>query len=145
MNKNLQEIKVHEKQSTVFVDWDYALGICKSLDKVDENEKRYPIKGKAAILILAEYAAIAQRCAWPPNNVGLVVVVCPPSVWFCPNEKGLSGMFIEPYSQEKHGNGIEFIGKESLWDFCSIQARLDGWQFFAKMCSFGQEGNNANA
>ena len=131
--KPLEEFKVHKNPSTVFIDWDYALDVCQTLDKLKIGDTRAQIKGKAAIVILAEYAATAQRCAYPPSDVGLVVVVCPPSVWFCPNYKGLSGMFVEPYSKEKHGEGLEFTGKKALWDFGSIQARMDGWGFAAEM------------
>ena len=137
----MEEIRVHENPSTVYVDWDYALNICESLDKVGSDDDRLPMTGKTAILVLAEYAAIAHKCAWPPENVGLAVVVCPPSVWFCPKEKGkgLEGLFIEPYSKVRHGEGLEFVKRDpDLLDFCSINARRDGWRFAAEMTFAGK-------
>jgi hypothetical protein len=127
----LIELTVFDVPQAVSIDWDYALKACKSLDKSLGGGNT--IRGKTAIVILAEYAATAYRCASPPDGVGLIVVVCPPGVWFCPNNKGADGLFIEPYSLEKHGEEFQIVGKTQLLDFCSISARMDGWGFFSEM------------
>jgi hypothetical protein len=138
-----EKFQVHEDPSTVFVDWEYALRVCETLDRLEDGEDRHPISGKAAVRILAEYAATAHRCSWPPSTVGLIIVVCPPSVWFCPtSDPSKNGLFIEEYSENKHGQGVQFLGKDHLFDFCSISASLDGWQFCSEM-TFAKENQNA--
>jgi hypothetical protein len=133
MTKDLIELTVFDTARTVGINWAYALEICADLDKPAKEESGTRIKGKAAIKILAEYAATAHRCAWPPPSCGLIIVVCPPSVWFCPNDKQLHGLFVEPYDLEKHGAGLQITNKTDLFDFCSISARLDGWRFSSEM------------
>lgn len=61
--------------ATVQIDWEYALKITEYLDVSAEQECRIPIKGKTAARILAEYAAIAHHCCFPPENTRLAVVV----------------------------------------------------------------------
>jgi hypothetical protein len=139
MIKDLIKLPVFDTPSIVSINWDYALEICSDLDKPAKEEGRARIKGKAAIRILTEYAAIAHRCAWPPPSCGLIIVVCPPSVWFCPNDKQLHGLFIEPYDIEKHGAGLELTNKPDLSDYCSISARLDGWRFSSEMVFSGSK------
>jgi hypothetical protein len=127
----------------VFVDWDYAIAVCEKLDRPLED--RRPIQGRTAVRILAEYAAIAHRSAWPPDGVKLAVVVAPPSVWFCPSEHGHHGGFICAYDSDVFGTGIEFFkagAEHSLFDYCSISARLDGWSFASRMISTHSKSEN---
>ena len=114
----------------VIIDWDYALTAVATLDK-DEN--RTPIKGKAAINILAEYGAIAYRCSGVPDRFKLAIVISPPHVWFCPSSDGLDGVFIEDYSEDKHGKSFMTSEKDNLFTYSNIDARLDGWSFAAGM------------
>jgi hypothetical protein len=132
----LEELKVFETPQVVHIDWAYALEICKTLDRPEPDEDRLPITGKAAIVILAEYGAIAHKCSFPPKSVKLAVVVCPPSTWFCPSTDGLDGVFIEQYTPEKFGNGISIeADNPDLFRYGSIDARMDGWEFAAFMVS----------
>jgi hypothetical protein len=132
----LEELRVFEASQVIYVDWDYALEICKTLDRPEPDEDRLPITGKAAIVILAEYGAIAYKCSFPPESVRLAVVVCPPHTWFCPSTDGLDGVFVEQYSPEKFGSGISIDAEDpNLFRYCSIEARMDGWQFAALMVS----------
>jgi hypothetical protein len=132
----LEELIVFETPQVVHIDWDYALEISKTLDRPDPDEDRLSIRGKAAIMILAEYGAIAYKCSLPPKSVKLAVVVCPPCTWFCPSTDGLDGVFVEKYSSEKFGSGILIDAKDpNLFRYGSIEARMDGWQFAALMVS----------
>ena len=117
----------------VFVDWDYALTAVATLDKYASDENRNPIKGKAAINILAEYGAIAYRCSGVPDRFKLAIVISPPHVWFCPSSDGLDGVFIEDYSEDKHGKSFMISEKDNLFTYSNIDARLDGWSFAAGM------------
>jgi hypothetical protein len=133
-SKELIELRVFETPQTVHVDWDYALEICKTLDRPEPDEDRLPITGKAAIAILAEYGAVAHKCSFPPESVKLAVVVCPPCTWFCPSMDGLDGVFVEQYSPDKFGSGISIeVEDTDLLRYGSIYARMDGWDFAARM------------
>jgi hypothetical protein len=116
----------------VFIDWDYAMRSVENLDPTAEQDGRLPMKGKAAIRVLAEYAAIAHHCSFAPKGTTLAVVVSPPRVWFCPGKAGLHGAFIEEYREDKHGVGVPFY-KPDLFDYTNIDARLDAWSFYAGM------------
>ena len=133
----MEKFRVFDFSIDAQVDWDYALKVAQSLDSQAESEGRFPITGKKAIVILAEYGAIARRACSPPDGQTVAVVVCPPSVWFCPSKNGCDGVFIEPYCQDRHGPGLEFAGKDDLFDYTNIEARIDAWRFFAEMCSKG--------
>jgi hypothetical protein len=104
-----------------------------TLDKYASDENRTPIKGKAAINILAEYGAIAYRCSGVPDRFKLAIVISPPHVWFCPSSDGLDGVFIEDYSEDKHGKSFMTSEKDNLFTYSNIDARLDGWSFAAGM------------
>jgi hypothetical protein len=117
----------------VFVDWDYALTAVATLDKYASDENRNPIKGKAAINILAEYGAIAYRCSGVPDRFKLAIVVSPPFIFFCPSPNGLDGIFVEDYSEDKHGKSFMDLEKDNLFAYTNIDARLDGWSFAAGM------------
>jgi hypothetical protein len=117
----------------VIIDWDYALTAVATLDKYASDENRTPIKGKAAINILAEYGAIAYRCSGVPDRFKLAIVISPPHVWFCPSSDGLDGVFIEDYSEDKHGKSFMTSEKDNLFTYSNIDARLDGWSFAAGM------------
>lgn len=115
----------------VFVDWDYALNL------ITDGF----IKRKASINCLAEYGAIAYECtSVAETNSRLAIVICDSSVWFCPSRDGLNGVFIEPYRPERHGQGIEYK-KQTLLECTNFQARLDGWDFFAQITSWANQGN----
>ena len=121
------------------IDWDYALKAEENLDTSAQEEKRRAITGKAAINILAEYGAIAYRCATPPNDTKIAIVISPPYVRFCPSPDGLDGIFIENYIEEKHGKCFLEITKDGLFGYTNIDARLDAWGFFGDMVLLGQE------
>lgn len=125
-------------KNLVFVNWDYALNAVATLDKYASDENRTPIKGKAAINILAEYGAIAYRCFGVPDQFKLAIVISPPFVFFCPSPDGLDGIFIEDYSEEKHGKSFMDLEKDNLFAYSNIDARLDGWSFAAGMLELAQ-------
>lgn len=122
----------------VIIDWDYALKAVENLDKYANDENRTPIKGKAAINILAEYGAIAYRCSGVPDRFKLAIVVSPPFVFFCPSPDGLDGIFVEDYSEDKHGKSFMTSEKDNLFAYSNIDARLDGWVFAAGMVELAQ-------
>jgi|GEM_PF-5120327 len=132
---NLIEFDVFNEPSKAQINWEYALKVIEDLDTSVYREGRLPIKEKAAIRILAEYAVIAHRCAFAPENARLAVVVSPPHVWFCPSKDGLHGAFIEEYDQSRHGGGIKFTKDNDLFAYTNIDARLDAWSFYAQMLS----------
>lgn len=129
----------NETNKPVMIDWDYALKAVENLDTLAQKGKRRAITGKAAINILAEYGAIAYRCATPPNNTKLAIVVSPPCVHFCPSRDGLDGVFIEEYKEQKHGKYFLEITKDGLFGYTNIDARFDAWGFFGDMVLLGQE------
>jgi hypothetical protein len=118
----------------VFVNWDYALTVCAQLDRPEAGEDRLPMRGKAAISILAEYGATAHRCCHPPAGTKLAIVISPPSIWFCPSQFGLDGVWIDSYSEREFGQGVELaLTTPNLWRFDNIHARLDAWDFVAEI------------
>ncbi len=117
----------------VFVDWDFALSVVETLDKYARDENRNPIKGKAAISILAEYGAITYKAVCPPESTKLAIVISPPFIFFCPSPDGLDGIFVEDYSEDKHGKSFMDLEKDNLFAYTNIDARLDGWSFAAGM------------
>lgn len=117
----------------VIIDWDYALNAVATLDKYASDENRNPIKGKAAISILAEYGAITYKAVCPPESTKLAIVISPPFIFFCPSPDGLDGVFIEDYSEDKHGKYFMQLEKDNLFAYTNIDARLDGWAFAAGM------------
>jgi hypothetical protein len=130
----LTKIEIFNHPIEVSIDLPYAIEICQNLDKLLPDEHRLPITGKAAVMILAEYGAIAHRCSSAPEGIKLAVVICHPTVWFCPSHQGLDGVFIEPYQESKHGQGICLEHENGdLFRYGSIEARLDGWEFAARM------------
>lgn len=131
-----------EANKVVSVDWDYALKAVENIDNHADQENRRTIKGKAAINILAEYGVIAYRCASPPENSKLAIVISPPYVYFCPSLDGIDGVFIEEYNQEKHGDFFLELKKEGLFDYTNIGGRLDGWGFFGGMVALSWQGRS---
>lgn len=129
------EFDVFAMPSKIQIDWEYALKIAENLDALAEQEGRRPIKGKAAVNILGEYAAIAHYCAFAPKDIRLAVIVSPPHVWFCPSKDGLQGGFIEEYNASRHGDGVRFTKEPDLFSYTNIDARLDAWSFYAQMLS----------
>ena len=127
------------KDIPIFCDWEYALKTVKDIDILLPGETRSRIKGAAAIRVLLEYGKIAYDCSTPPDSCRLAIVISPLFVRFCPSRDGLSGIFIEEYGEEKHGKCFLEIKKTNLFDFCNINARLDGWQFFANMVSLSRD------
>lgn len=117
----------------VFVDWDFALSVVKTLDKYASDENRNPIKGKAAINILAEYGAITYKAVCPPESTKLAIIISPPHVRFCPSPDGLDGVFIENYKKEKHGKCFFELTKDGLFAYSNVDARIDGWSFAVGM------------
>lgn len=131
-----------EINKPVLIDWEYALKAVENLDKYASDENRNPIKGKAAINILAEYGAIAYRCSGVPDRFKLAIVVSPPFVFFCPSPDGLDGIFVEDYSENKHGKSFMTSEKDNLFAYSNIDARLDGWGFAAGMVELAQESRD---
>lgn len=122
-----------EISKLVVIDWEYALQAVENLDTSAIEEDRKAIKGKAAINILAEYGAIAYKCVYPPENTKLAIVISPPVVRFCPSLDGLDGVFIENYTEEKHGKFFLELTKDDLFAYSNIDSRIDGWGFFGDM------------
>jgi hypothetical protein len=132
----MSEIRVFDTPQIIKVDWEYAIDQCRNIDRVESDENRLPITGKAAVLILAEYGSIAYKCAYVPSDINLAVIVCPPCVWFCPSKERLDGVFIEEYSEERFGGGLKLTKIDcDLFSYSSIEARLDGWHFAAWIIS----------
>lgn len=129
---------VISKEQPFSCHWEYALKAVKDIDVLLPGETRPTIKGKSAIHILLEYGKIAYESSDPPDGSKLAIIISPPFVRFCPSGDGLSGIFIEEYEEEKHGKCFLEIEKTNLFDFCNINARLDGWQFFANMVSLSR-------
>ena len=126
----------------VFVNWDFALSVVETLDKYASDENRTPIKGKAAINILAEYGAITYKAVYPPTK--LAIVISPPFIFFCPSPDGLDGVFIEDYYEDKHGKCFIQLEKDNLFAYTNIDARLDGWSFAAGMVELAQKNKDRN-
>ena len=126
----------------VIIDWDYALKAVENLDKYANDENRTPIKGKAAINILAEYGAIAYKCVYPPESTKLAIVISPPFIFFCPSPNGLDGIFVEDYSEDKHGKSFMDLEKDNLFAYSNIDARLDGWAFAAGMVELARKNKD---
>lgn len=120
-----------------YVDWWFVQEL-KGLSLSEEDGVHTPFEGKRLASVLAEYGQVAHKCA-AVSGCELAIVIVPPSVWFCPSESGFNGVFIEPYSEDKFGAGVEVSKADgSLWDYCSINARLDGWNFFGGMVMGGK-------
>jgi hypothetical protein len=132
-NMEIQLEPFKEINKPVLIDWEYALKAVENLDKYASDENRNPIKGKAAIAILAEYGAIAYKCIYPPKNTKLAIIISPPHVRFCPSSDGLDGVFIENYTEEKHGKCFLELTKDGLFAYNNIDSRIDGWGFFSNM------------
>ena len=122
-----------EIKKSVQIDWGYALSVVATLDKYADDENRTPIKDKAAIIILAEYGAITYNAVCLPENTRLLIVISPPFVFFCPSSEGLDGVYIESYSEDKHGKAFMVLEKDNLFAYSNLDARLDGWAFAASM------------
>ncbi len=123
----------------VIVNWDYALKAVENLDTTYEEEGRKPLHLKTIIHILAEYGAIAYQCSSVPKELRLAIVISPPIVNFCPSKDGVDGIFIEEYSEEKHGKCFLELTKNELCCYTNIDGRIDGWRFFGGMVLLGQE------
>ena len=128
-----------KETNPVLIDWEYALRIAENLDTSSQEEKRRAITGKAAINILAEYGAIAYKCVYPPDNAKLAIVISPPYVRFCPSSNGLDGVFIEEYTERKHGKCFLELTKDGLFAYTNIDSRLDAWGFFGDMVWLGNK------
>ena len=137
------EIDLFNSLLKIQIDWEYAIESVEKLDTSAEKENRSPVKGKAAIIILGEYGAIAHRSSFPPEDTKLAVVISPPSIWFCPSQDGLHGVFFEEYKDSKYGSGIQFT-KLDLFDYTNIDARLDAWNFYSQMLIAHNSGSNRN-
>lgn len=123
-------------EETVFVsDWDEALTVSAKLDRLEPGESRRLIQGKSALLILAEYGLVFYRCAHPGEGiiVPLLIVIdiegktVYVSFSACHDMK----VFIGKHDPKIHGEWVKKLEKESLWGFSNIEARVDGWAFFA--------------
>jgi len=132
-NMEIQLEPFKEINKPVLIDWEYALKAVENLDKYASDENRNPIKGKAAIAILAEYGAIAYKCIYPPEDTKLAIIISPPHVRFCPSSDGLDGVFIENYTEEKHGKCFLELTKDGLFAYNNVDSRIDGWGFFSDM------------
>ncbi len=129
---NLDPFK--EINNPVIIDWEYALQVVENLDTSAIKEDRNPIKGKAAIAVLAEYGAITYKAVCPPESTKLAIIISPPYVRFCPSSNGLDGVFIENYKEEKHGKCfLELTKEDDLFAYNNVNSRIDGWRFFSNM------------
>lgn len=123
-----------EINKPIIIDWEYALQVVENLDTSAIKEDRNPIKGKAAIAVLAEYGAIAYKAVCPPESTKLAIIISPPYVRFCPSSNGLDGVFIENYKEEKHGKCfLELTKEDDLFAYNNVDSRIDGWGFFSNM------------
>jgi len=125
---------VNGKTVTV-CDWDSALTAASKLDQLEPGEDRSLIRGKTALLIVAEYGVTFYKAAHPGEEVSLslAIVIDENVVYIIPSRDGLNGIFIGEYRAEKYGEWVKKLTKEGLWAFSNIDARIDGWTFFSEM------------
>lgn len=130
---------VDGKQVTID-DWDSALDVASRLDRLKPGEDRSLIKGRIALRIVAEYGLLFYQSAHPGGETGLrlAIVIDDLTVYAIPSEEGVDGVFIGEYWLAKYGEWAHKLTKESLWDFTNINARLDGFSFFADMIAQSQ-------
>lgn len=117
-------------------DWDKALVAASNLDRLEPEEIRGLIQGKAALLILAEYGLVFHRCAHPGEgvDVSLLVVIDQNVVYIIVSKcEEMNGVLIGEYKAEVHGEWVKKLTKKSIWDFSNIDARIEGLAFFVDM------------
>jgi hypothetical protein len=127
-------------KSVTIDDWDSALDIASKLDRLKPGEDRSLINGRIALRIVAEYGLLFYQSAHPgeETNLKLAIVIDEITVYVIPSEEGLDGVFIGEYWLAKYGKWAHKLTKESLWNFTNIDARLDGFSFFADMLTQSQ-------
>lgn len=121
-------------------DWQAALDVASRLDLLKPGEDRSLINGRIALRIVAEYGLLVYQSAHPGEETGLklAIVIDETTVYVIPSEEGIDGVFIGEYWLAKYGKWAHKLTKESLWDFTNINARLDGFAFFADMLTQSQ-------
>ena len=131
----------------VSADWEAAIHKYHEMDNEDnyDNSNEVPFDGAAIVRLLGEYGLGVRKAANPPEGTCLVIVVWPPEVWFCPNQAGLDGVFVEQYSQAKHGVGIKLSKPDNIWDYSNLDAKRDGWFFWSQMVFAAQGGDYAKS
>ena len=121
---------------TVYVrDRNAAIAFAATLDRLEPDEERTLINGRAALRVIEEYGRMLYKCTHPGEGfvLRLGIVIDGSSVYIIPSRDGIDGIFVEPYDAETHGVWAKKLTKESLWDFCNINAMLDGWAFVADL------------
>lgn len=127
--------------STYEVAFKEAIELSKDLDCESNYDRgELPLFGAPVLQLLGIYGVLAHKASSKPKNQKLAVVVWPPQVFFCPSKDGLDGVFVEPYSEEKHGKNCFVLHKDSnIWDFGSVDALRDGWTFCAEMVNIARD------
>jgi hypothetical protein len=130
------EWKIEEGTVTV-LDWGKALASVSKMETVKPGSIGHLIKGKAAILIQAEYGLTFYKCAHPGAGieVSLLVVIDGDAVYATFGGDSKTKIIIGEYSKASHGPWVKKLAKETLWDFCNINARIDGWELYADILS----------
>jgi hypothetical protein len=122
-------------------DWDSALIAASTLDKLEPDEDRSLIQGKAALRIVAEYGVRLYETAHPGEGISLklAIVIDENVVHIIPSKDGADGVFIGKYSAEQYGEWVKKLTIEDIWGFSNIEAMLEGRTFFAEMLNHGRE------
>jgi hypothetical protein len=122
-----------EAGTVTVLDWDKALSAALKLETVKSGTIGHLIKGKAAISIQSEYGIAFYKSAHPGEGVEvpLLIVIDGDTVYATFGGDGKNKVIIGEYSEESHGPWVKKLDKETLWDFCNINARLDGWELYA--------------
>ena len=124
--------------------WEQAFAAVSKLDQLKSGEDRSLIQGKAALRVVAEYGLMYYKCAVLSSDSGarLRLIIDGNTVYTFLSLDGVAGVFIYPYNAEFHGDWVEKIEKNSLYDFNNVEARLDGWSFYARRLVRSKEGQS---
>lgn len=132
-------------QDSVWIrNWEQAFAVASKLDQLKPGEDRSLIQGKAALRVVAEYGLMYYKCAVlsSDSEVRLRLIIDGNTVYTFLSLDGVAGVFIYPYNPEFHGDWVEKLEKKSLYDFNNIEARLDGWSFYARRLLRSKEGQS---
>ena len=124
--------------------WEQAFAAVSKLDQLKSGEDRSLIQGKAALRIVAEYGLMYYKCAVlsSDSKIRLRLIIDGNTVYTFLSLDGVAGVFIYPYDAELHGDWVEKLDKNSLYDFNNIEARLEGWSFYARVLAEFKEGQS---
>jgi hypothetical protein len=126
-----------ESGTATVSDWDKALVAASKLETVKPGTIGPLIRGKALISIQAEYGIALYKCAHPGDDieVPLLIVIDGNTVYATFGGDGKTKVVIGEYSEASHGPWVKRLTKDSLWDFCNINARIDGWELYSDILS----------